>query len=491
MRSRHSIKHQKRQRGEYATPEETADFMVSMILKHMRKSDFQILDPAAGNGVFIRSLLKNGVRADQITAFEIDPEKAQILRELYPKVKIQVHDTLSEMLRKFDACIGNPPYKSRRQSRYMHANRKWLGRHYRAIGLYNLYTLFIYNCVQRLKDGGVLCFIVPDTFMTNRYYVPFRKFLLNSTHIVEILLGPVDLFHPVGADVRTAILTLRKLPAALFAFQPKNHGVRLVDRVSSQQEYHNPSRVQVVMQSEFRRMPAHRFFVGVPIPIIRLVQNAPTRFGDVAKGATGISTGNDKKYLRPWNEVKNDHSWVPFYKSGKRSPYFYRTKFYIERDFEKNEPDPNFMVRNRKFFFREGITCSSVGRRFKASYMPPGCIFGVNANFFFNKKEDLFYSLGYLNSKFCQYLARKVIHRSNIVATSFLEELPYKHPPPDAKALVAKLSGSIVEKLMQSPEADFSQEQRQIDDAIYELYEITPELQREIENFCVNIMKMA
>jgi hypothetical protein len=327
--------------------------------------------------------------------------------------------------------------------------------------------------------------------MTNRYYIPFRKFLLDCTRIIEILLAPTELFHPSGADVRTAILTLRKMPPALFSSKHGYNNIRLVDRVSSEEYYYNPTRVQTVEQLEFRRMPAYRFFVGVPLPLIRLVQNASCKFGDVAKGVTGISTGNDKKYLRPRSEVKDDPAWVPFYKSGKRRPYFYQTDDFIERDYQKNEGDPNFIVRNQQYFFREGITCSSVGRRFSAAYMPPGCLFGVNANFFFNNKEDLFYSLGYLNSKLCQYLARKVLHRSNIVATSFLKELPYKHPPKEIKARVAKLSALIVEKLMRDPNYDFSDMQRQIDNLIYELYETTPEMQSEIESFCANIMRMA
>jgi len=489
--ARHSILHGKRQQGEYCTPSRTAEYMCDMVLRNISGNDFQILDPAAGDGVFIDALLRKNVPPDRITAFEINPRKAEKLKHKFSEVKVEVHDTLSEMSMKFDACIGNPPYKSRRQSEYIHSNRDWLNKRYGEIGLYNLYTLFIYNCIQRLNDNGVLCFIVPDDFMTNRYYVPFRRFLLNSTSIIEILLAPPDLFHPSGADVRAAILTLRKPSSALYVPRSANNDVRLIDRLEYQEEYHDPPQIQVVKQSEFCKMPAYRFFVGIPIPIVRLVQKSQVRFGQVADGATGISTGNDRKYLRHWEEIKADPSWVPFYKSGRRRPYFYRTKYYIERDYQKNEGDPNFIVRNRKYFFREGITCSSVGRRFSASYMPPGCIFGVNANFFFDEREDLFYSLGYLNSRLCQYIVRKVLHRSNIVATSFLEELPYKPPPPDTKAAVVRLSSSIVERLMQTPDYDFSQEQKQIDNAIYILYEIGSELQKEIEDFCTNILKLA
>jgi adenine-specific DNA-methyltransferase len=455
------------------------------------RKDFQVLDPSAGEGAFVEALLNKGVPANQITAFEIDPVKVEAIGRRYPGVEACAHDTLLDTTRRFDACIGNPPYKSRRNSEYLSSNRKSLEKLYQDIGLYNLYSLFIVNCVRRLYDGGILCFIVADDFMTNRYYTAFRTFLLNSTQIIEILLAPTDLFHPAGADIRTAILTLRKLPPALFSPRLMDNKVRLIDRLPLEDFYDNPPCVQEVIQSEFARMPANSFFVGVPLSLIQLVQNPPSRFGSVAAGATGISTGNDGKYLRRFNEIKDDPSWVPFYKSGKRRPYFYKTDYYIEKDYERNEKDSNFIIRNRKYFFQEGITCSSVGRRFSASYLPPGCIFGVNANFFFKERGDLFYCLGYLNSRLCHYLARKVLHRSNIVATSFLEELPFKQPNPQTKAKIAELSASIVNELMKNPNYNFEKEQNQIDNIIFELYAIDPETRKEVETFYTNIMVMA
>ncbi len=482
----------KRQKGVYKTPYATACHMAELVHPFITEKS-KILDPSVGDAVFIQALIDRGVNPSQITAHDIDVEKIQKLHLM--GVHAKCTDTLLNDYPLKDIILGNPPYKSRRESYYMKKHRKELEKKYGFIGLYNLYSLFVVNAIQHLKNRGILCFIIQDTFFTNRYYYRFREFLLNSCKIVEIKLAPWRLFHRSDADVRTAIILLEKKHTSSFweskqLIEDRKHQMRLIDRLSNEKEYKNPPKIQLVPQIEYRKMPDLKFFVGVPKSIIRLIQNPPARFGDITKGGTGISTGNDGKYLRLAEEVQNDSAWVGFYKSGQRTPYFYKTPFFIEKDYQKNaKNDPkNFLVRNEQFYFREGITCSSVGRKFSAAYMPPGNLFGVNANFFFDNDEDIFYSLGFLNSKLVQYLTRKVIHRSNIIATSFLKEIPFIYPSMDQKTEIVTIVKEIVLYLMKHQNYDFSSKAEKVDEIIFDLYKISDKIKDEILDFCSNIM---
>lgn len=464
--------------------------MVELVLPYITPQS-EILDPSVGDGVFIYALLESGIYPSQITAHDINKEKIQSLKKL--DIQSKCIDTLLDEYPKKDIILGNPPYKSRRESLYMKKHRDELKKRYGFIGLYNLYSLFMVNAIQHLKEEGILCLIVEDAFLTNRYYYRLRKFLLDNCNILEIKLAPWKLFHQSNADVRTAIITLQK-KKTLFEKKPfkaeKNHQMRLVDRLTSEKEYIKPPKVQFVPQIEYRKMPDLKFFIGVPKSIIRLVQNPPARFGDIAIGGTGISTGNDSKYLRSAKEVENDPSWVGFYKSGTRTPYYYKTPYYIEKNYQKNAvTDPkNFLVRNEKFYFKKGITCSSVGRKFTAAYLPPGNLFGVNANFFFESDDDLYYNLGYLNSKLVQYIARKVIHRSNIIATSFLKEIPFVYPSTEHKLEIITIVKSIVKSLMNNPNYNFRLKAERIDKIVFDLYKISDRVRVEIQDFCENIM---
>jgi len=479
---------QRRQNGIYKTPYRTAFHMVNIVLPFITKST-KILDPSAGDGVFIKALINVGINPANITAHDIVKEKITSLSQF--GVNVIHKDTLLEEYEKMDVIIGNPPYKSRRNSSYIKQNREELEKKYGFIGLYNLYSLFIINTIQHLKTMGILCLIVEDGFLTNRYYHRLRKFILDNCRILELKLAPRRLFHQSKADVRTVIITLQK--SKLSTRLEYKHKIRLIDRLMGEEEYENPPRVQMISQREFRKMPDSKFFIGIPRSIIKLIQNTKIRFGDIAKGGTGISTGDDKKYLRPVEEVRNNPKWVGFYKSGQRTPYYYKTTFYIEKNYQKNATnDPkNFLVRNRSFFFKEGITCSSIGRKFSAAYMPPGNLFGVNANFFFDYQDDLFYALGFLNSKIVQYFARKVVNRSNIVATSFLREIPFIEPTIYQKREVIRLVKVIVTSLIQEPNYNFTPEQVKIDDIFFELFDFNDQDRAEITNFCTNIMARA
>ncbi|ARI75917.1 hypothetical protein HM131_03330 [Halobacillus mangrovi] len=65
-----------RSMGQYSTPPETVDYMVDRLLKHLdpHSKRTKILDPATGDGIFIRSLLEAGVPPSSLYGLDIDPE---------------------------------------------------------------------------------------------------------------------------------------------------------------------------------------------------------------------------------------------------------------------------------------------------------------------------------------------------------------------------------------------------------------------------------
>jgi len=469
--------------------------MVDLIIPYYKNTqNFSILDPSVGDGVFVKALVDSGINQSQIIAHDIDLDKIEKVQKY--GVKGICTDTLLNDYQLKDCIIGNPPYKSRRESQYIKINQTELEKKYGFIGLYNLYSLFLVNAVQHLKPGGIACLILEDSFLTNRYYKSLRRFILEKSLIIEIKLAPRKLFHASKADVRTAILTIQRRNntnnSKEYTNIDKKHIMRLVDRLSDENEY-SKAISQKIPQSEFRKMPDLKFFIGIPRSIYEIVQHTKLRFGDIAKGGTGISTGNDKQYLQPAKNVSNDPNWVGFYKSGKKNAFFYQTPYYIEKDYEKNMRDnpKNFLVRNSNFYFQEGLTCSSVGRRFSAAYMPSGNLFGVNANFFFNDSNDLFYYLGFLNSNLTKYILRKVLIRTNIVATSFIREIPIIEPSENQKNEIIGVVKKIVSSLMDNLNYSFTEDTKRIDEIIFEVYNIPNQDIDEIMDFNENIIERA
>lgn len=472
------------QAGSYDTPLPTVEFMIKKALKYI-PNPRSILDPCVGNGIFIKALLNMQFSAKIMTAHDIDGDCLKDLE--ISGINCYVKDSLIDDFGKFDLIIGNPPYKSRRQSMYMKEHKVILEKKYNTIGLYNLYALFIYNSILHLNPGGIICFIVEDSFCMNRYYRKLRDFILNSVKILEIILAPSDLFHDMDADVRTAIIIMQKAEGPLYHQERNENDMILIDRLNTQEEFANPPKKKILKQKIFGKTPDHKFIIGIPDSILDLILKTKKTFNDVSFGGTGISTGNDALFLKKSSEI-NDPNWVPFYKSGKRTPYYYISEDKINRNYEDNEKKyKDYIVRNKIYYFKEGITCSSIGRHFSASYMPEGCLFGVNANFFFNSTKELYFYLGLLNSKLFEYIGRKFLNRSNILATSFIREFPIVDFSNQDIEQISNIVKNIVLELMKNPNYSFDKEQDLIDQKFYSIYGIDEEIQKEIVDFHENI----
>jgi len=470
--------------GAYYTPKLTVKYIVEKTLPYIKK-DSKILDLAAGDGVFLREFIKNKVNSNQLYAYDIDHLAINELKKITTNVFQK--DSLTELEGSYDIIIGNPPYSSN-ECNYIKKNRALLKKEYYPIPPSNLYSLFCVSAIRHLKEGGIMSIIVLDSFVSNVYYKPFREFLLNKCKIKEILLAPRKLFYSVDANVRTAILTVEKCSGFDKIKERNENIVRLIDRTETEEEYFNPKKIQEVKQEYFLDLPDSTFFVNVPKNIIELIRKSNKRLGDVLSGGTGISTGNDKQFLKPAKEVKGNPEWVGYYKNGIRRAYYYEPGMFIEKDYKKHSSKiKNYMLRNEQFFFKEGITCASVGVGFSASYLPAGNLFGVNANFFAKNKTELFYALGLLNSKVVRYMLKAVLNRTNNISSKYIKKLPYLEPSAKEKEKIANEIEDIVNKLKLNSEYDFSKQQNMFDEYFFNIYGVSDNDRKLIEDFSGDI----
>ena len=110
----------------------------------------------------------------------------------------------------------------------------------------------------------------------------------------------------------------------------------------------------------------NEFMINVPNEVKELFEQE--RISSLFKCVTGISTGNDKEYIR---KEKEEGFSVPFYKNPGSNKFYCKENGFIIDEFltEKNKVK-SFMVRNTSLIFKEGITCSSMGVEFSACYLP-------------------------------------------------------------------------------------------------------------------------
>jgi adenine-specific DNA-methyltransferase len=199
----------------------------------------RILDPASGGAAFLVPLAarialtyrRRGLQAEAalkaiettLAGIEIEPDLRSLSRTLLSDllhdeirlvgrrldVPIQTADTLvlDPPREPYDAIIGNPPY-----GRVFRPSKK-RRREFAAVisdGYVNLYALFIEQALRWVRPGGLICLVVPMSFLGGPHFRSLRKRILEESQVLR--LDPIDKRSDVFLDVLydVGVLVLRK-----------------------------------------------------------------------------------------------------------------------------------------------------------------------------------------------------------------------------------------------------------------------------------------
>jgi len=215
-----------KKKGQYFTPLNIVQTIVKLTLGYVDKqiSPFQVLDPATGEGIFSREVIKlfsKKIDLIHVTAIDIDPivlkEAHSQLSPLIGKkisVKFSHKNFLTENIQKekngfFDLIIGNPPHNAK------YNIDEWNIIH----GTDQAYVqgklpsesalFFVLKSLLLLKEGGILSFILPKPFCYSNRWKSFRELCLSKF----CLLAVFDLANQFSGQLQEQIaIILRKSP---------------------------------------------------------------------------------------------------------------------------------------------------------------------------------------------------------------------------------------------------------------------------------------
>lgn len=471
----------RRELGYYSTPSFISNFMTKKMLEINPKGT-KALDPCVGKEEMIKTLYQSNIDIDGIDIFNHgDYFHCNFINDdfiqFYNRKKSQLLFDQKINL-EYDYYIANPPYNCHEVD-YIRTNKKQLNYTFGNIGVHNMYSMFISAIIDCAKEGALISLITADSFLSAKMHNALRNQILDECSIHYMILCPTDLFWEQKADVRTCILIIQKgkkyQKQVKVLNRPKNKlqlETKLLDEdfiISDLSNLINQSR-----EKEFE------FIIDIPLEIQTLFSNP--RISDNFKCITGISTGQDGKYI---SKEKKPGFEVPFYKNPGSKKFYCGCDGYITNDYLKIDKEvKTFMVRNKSYMLKEGITCSSMGLPFSACYLPEGSTYGVNPNIFCNK-EDIWWLISYLNSSLVTYFVRGVLIRTNMITSGYVSKIPIIPLTKKDKEKLTKISKTAYELKVSAKEAKvYTQE---IDAIIFSALKLSKEVELEIKEFSSNL----
>lgn len=470
----------KRDSGYYSTPNFISEYLSSELLR-LNPFGRKVLDPAVGDEELLKTFFIHGKYIDSFDIIEhgniqYSNFKNQDFIEFYKEQKKSLFFG-SPIDLDYDYYIANPPYNCH-EIDYIKNNKNELKNIFPKVGVHNMYSMFLSAIIDCAKEGALIGVIISDSFLTSTMHSGLRQQILDECSIHQLILCPNDLFWSQKADVRTCILILQKgkkyQDKIEIVNRPKNsnHLMNILEK----REFIITDLDNIVLS---KQKTANQFIIDIDTDILALFKNP--RLGQLFDCITGISTGNDKKYLS--KERKKDYE-IPFYKNpGSKKFKTKEDAYLINRFMEESLEVKDFMVRNKQFVFKEGITCSSMGLTFSACYLPKNSTFGVNPNIF-TAEEDLFWMLSYLNSHLITYLVRGVLIRSNMVTSGYISQLPIIPFTIDDKKQLSIISKDVINSNLNIDEAI-----KKINLIIYTNLKLDKNIIDKIEDFASNLSK--
>lgn len=465
--------------GQYFTPEYVADFMIG--LSSVAK-DAKILEPACGEGVFLKLLEEKGYK--NIIGYEVDETLNKITKS---KILFESFVT-ADIKEKYDLVIGNPPYirwKHLNQTLKEELNNNELWQKY-FNSLCDYLCIFVLKSVELLKENGELIFITPEYWINTKHAQILRSYLTKNGYFTNIVHFNET---PIFDKVASSILIFKFIKSS--DLKKRTQNIKVIKYLSTQRltqetlsKINNgiqDKKIEVFERSQFG---LNERWMLAPSKIGKKLEEYENKcmaivssslfgdekkyktLGDIADIGNGMVSGLDRAFQIPKETkltAKEKHSTISVLKAknmeqyvhGEITPYiFLNGDVKNEEDLKEKYPAFYEILRqfqdklelrynyNRKINYWEWVFLRSFNlfRRekekifvpckerishksyFRFSYVPSGIFPTQDVTAMFLKaevKESIYYILALLNSEHVfEWLKHKGVVKGNIVEFS-------------------------------------------------------------------------
>lgn len=361
---------------------------------------------------------------------------------------LDVAEVLSDT---YDVSVTNPPYMG--GGKMDPPLKKYVQKNY-PISKADLFSVFIEKMIELTSNIGYIGMITMHSWMFLSNFEKLRKEIQNHTIINMAHLG-TRAFGDIGGEVvqtTTFILQKAKREEYLGSYE------RLVDYGSQDDKEKmylemvngkDDNDIYHVDQSNFDKIPGSPIAYWASENLINDFERM-TQFSSVAQPRAGMITGNNKLFLKMWQEVSDKKiginissredaklslkKWFPYSKGGSYKKWYGNETYVVnwENDgqYMRNLKDKRGKIPahafNLNFIFKPNITWNALtSSLFSARVNLKGHLYDASGSFANVNEKDIYYIATFLNSKVSNYIL-KVLNPTINFQKGNIANLPFE-----------------------------------------------------------------
>lgn len=393
---------------------------------------FQLMEQAATLGSVMKFAISEDTRAYLqacVARYEAKPQFDKAFEPLIHGFRI-----ILALTDQYAAVVANPPYMGAGNMNEVLSD--YVKKNY-AEGKGDLATVFVQVFKQITGVNGSYAFIIPPSWLFLSNFEKLRKDIIDTQSIQSLLHLSRGVFGADFGAVASVIQNTKNTEAKgtyfrlvertfqefeqshlrmLFEQTLANHDFKYrfkdyTKEVTELPYAEDGNRIYYpnVSQKNFEKIP------GSPVGywVSEYAVNTFVRFGNMnhqGKPSAGLSTTDDKRYLRLWFEVDKNHfsefssdsHWTSITKGGGFRRWYGNMEYVVfwKNNGKELRNHPTAVLRNKSLYFtNNGISWPDVGS-FKASfrYFKKEWLFNNKGPVFFPNKDSLLNNIAFFNS---------------------------------------------------------------------------------------------
>lgn len=367
------------------------------------------------------------------------------LRATHLKV-LRVLEHAEVLTRRYHVVVANPPYLGTR--RMGQRQKTWIQQHY-PLGKADLFSCFIERASTLVVQTGFGAFVTLQNWMFLTSFEELRADLLIRQTLINLVQIGFNSFPELNSKIALAcafVVRNGHLKSFRSSFVNCNNAGLSADKQTVFEERLKNGSVFNRNVEDFALIPSSPIAYWITERMLSLFRDEPS-LSEVANPRQGMSTTDNETYLRLWPELsfesiglaslREGKEWFPYNKGGEYRRW-YGNQTHVVRYANNGEDlvkfvrekyprisDPEFVIKNRNYYFKEGVSWTDISLLVSARWLPPGSIFDAAGPVaFFSDPQIQLFILSFLNTNLVAE-CRQILNPSLHFTLGDFSNLPY------------------------------------------------------------------